>query len=587
MSPRWYVLSAVLLVSGCPKPTGPKQEQCPAEACSGHGHCEVEGGRPRCECDEYYVAVGLQCAVNCLEIDCSNRGGCVVTGNEPECICDQGYWPLSPDEGLGCKAEAPGSCAGQGCSGRGVCVEEGGPPYCICNQGWYSFGLSCVEGTCTGVECSGHGACVVDDVGAPECRCDPGYQAAGLGCVPSDCSLTDCSGNGGCVDDGGEARCVCDHGHVAVGLECRPEACASEACSGHGACVEEGGSLRCVCDPGYVADGMSCRPGCRELDCSGHGACVQSGGELRCVCDPGYVAEGQSCVAAVVRDGGVESGVDSGSADSGGVLDSGLGDGGDGAVAVDGGGPDSTVGDSSADGGDDGGPTALEWVPIVGGTFDMGDDSSAYADEKPAHSVTVPSFEMLRTEFTVSQYGECVTAGSCTEPGTGTNANWNDPGYEDHPVNYIDWQQAVDFCTWAGGRLPSEAEWEYAARSGGLDQTYPWGNDPVSCTYAVMYEGSNGCGTGRTWAVCSKEAGNTAQGLCDMAGNTWEWVQDWYHSNYAGAPIDGSAWETPSGTSRVFRGGSFYYAAGNLRAADRGGGGPGNRFDFVGARCGR
>ena len=146
LSSRWYVLSAVLLVSSCPKPPGPKQELCPADSCSGHGECVVEDDRPRCDCDEHYVSVGLQCAVNCLAIDCSGRGGCVVNGNEPECICDQGYWPLSPDEGLGCKAEAPGSCAGQGCSGQGVCVEEGGPPYCICNQGWYSFGLSCVAG---------------------------------------------------------------------------------------------------------------------------------------------------------------------------------------------------------------------------------------------------------------------------------------------------------------------------------------------------------------------------------------------------------------------------------------------------------
>jgi formylglycine-generating enzyme required for sulfatase activity len=210
--------------------------------------------------------------------------------------------------------------------------------------------------------------------------------------------------------------------------------------------------------------------------------------------------------------------------------------------------------------------------------------SAGGADELPVHAVTVPTFEMLRTEITVSQYGECVTAGSCTEPGTGTNANWNDPGYEDHPVNYIDWQQAVDFCTWAGGRLPSEAEWEYAARSGGQDITYPWGNDAATCAYAVMNEGGWGCGMDRTWTVCSKPAGNTTQGLCDMAGNVWEWVQDWYHSDYTGAPIDGSAWED-SGSIRVIRGGSFGNTSYYVRAAYRNVLGPALRNAGVAARC--
>jgi formylglycine-generating enzyme required for sulfatase activity len=213
--------------------------------------------------------------------------------------------------------------------------------------------------------------------------------------------------------------------------------------------------------------------------------------------------------------------------------------------------------------------------------------SAGDADELPVHGVTVLTFEMMRTEITVSQYGECVTVGLCTEPDTGTNANWNDGGYEDHPVNYIDWQQAVAFCTWAGGRLPSEAEWEYAARSGGQDITFPWGNDAATCTYAVMGERGPGCGTGRTWAVCSKQAGNTTQGLCDLAGNVWEWVQDWYHSDYTGAPTDGSAWEIPRGTYRVVRGGSLGHSSGHLRAANRHYFGPASRHVNVAARCAR
>ena len=186
----------------------------------------------------------------------------------------------------------------------------------------------------------------------------------------------------------------------------------------------------------------------------------------------------------------------------------------------------------------------------------MGSNSLS-PDELPVHSVTVPTFEMTATEVTVQQYGVCVSAGQCSAPGTWASCDWNDPGKEDYPVNCLDWYQAVDFCAWAGGRLPSESEWEYAARSEGQAVTYPWGNDPASCSRAVMDQGGFGCVTGQSWAVCSKVNGNTSQGLCDMAGNVSEWVQDWYHIDYTNAPTDGSAWESPSGSTRVVRGGGY------------------------------
>ena len=225
----------------------------------------------------------------------------------------------------------------------------------------------------------------------------------------------------------------------------------------------------------------------------------------------------------------------------------------------------------------------LSWMSIPGGTFMMGSDAGE-PDERPVHQVTVPEFEMNRTEVTVEQYQACVYTGVCSEPDTGGSCNWGVAGRGDHPVNCVDWQQAVDFCGFAGGRLPSEAEWEYAARGGGQDVTYPWGDESPSCAYAVMNDGGSGCGEDRTWAVCSKTAGNTAQGLCDMAGNVWEWVQDWHHSDYNGAPADGSAWEDPSGSYRVRRGGSFYYD-GALRASNRRSDGPSDRSGLIGCRC--
>jgi formylglycine-generating enzyme required for sulfatase activity len=228
----------------------------------------------------------------------------------------------------------------------------------------------------------------------------------------------------------------------------------------------------------------------------------------------------------------------------------------------------------------------LDWVFIPGGSFQMG-STTGEPREEPVHSVTVPTFEMTQTEVTVAQYGACVDVSVCTVPGSGgTYDNWGVAGRENHPVNRVDWNQSVAFCVWVGGRLPSESEWEYAASNGASKNMYPWGGETATCDYAVMYEGGYGCGTGFTMDVCSKPAGNTSHGLCDMSGNVWEWVQDWRHDNYTGAPADGSAWDD-SGLYRVKRGGSFNAGADMLRASFRGGGTPSFQDSYVGFRCGR
>lgn len=217
----------------------------------------------------------------------------------------------------------------------------------------------------------------------------------------------------------------------------------------------------------------------------------------------------------------------------------------------------------------------------------MGSESGS-SGQKPVHSVMVQTFEMTKTEVTVAQYEECVAEGACTEPRTGSYCNWADAGYEDHPVNCIDWNQARDFCEWAGGRLPSEAEWEYAARSGGQGITYPWGDDTATCDYAVMDDGGFGCGTSRTWPVCSIPAGNTDHGLCDMAGNVYAWLEDDWHDDYNGAPDDGSAWvDNPRGTDRVARGGSFVHWPSMLGVTSRSYGQPTSDDRVFGIRCSR
>jgi len=227
----------------------------------------------------------------------------------------------------------------------------------------------------------------------------------------------------------------------------------------------------------------------------------------------------------------------------------------------------------------------LQWVPLPGGSFRMGSDEGD-DDEMPAHSVTLRPFSLTMTEITVGQYRACVQVGKCTEPSQGDSCNWGQGGREDHPMDCIDWNQADAFCRAAGGRLPTEAEWEYAARSGGRDQQYPWGDEPASCQRAVMDDGGRSCGRGNTtWPVCSKPAGNSAQGLCDLVGNVWEWVADWYGSYSAEAVSDPVG--PGSGSRRVDRGGSWGSPARDLRAAYRLRDEPAYRDDHLGARCAR
>ena len=196
-------------------------------------------------------------------------------------------------------------------------------------------------------------------------------------------------------------------------------------------------------------------------------------------------------------------------------------------------------------------------------------------NEMPSHEVTVRTFELGVAEITVAEYATCVDAEVCSLPSTvvqNPTCNWGAEERLNHPINCVSWTQAKAYAEWAGARLPTEAEWEYAARSRGQNYQYPWGNEPATCDRAIMKDanGVNGCGEGITWPVCSREDGHSEQGVCDLSGNVFEWVEDDDHANYFGAPETSIAWvEEPRAARRIYRGGAFYFNATFLRVRDR------------------
>ena len=241
------------------------------------------------------------------------------------------------------------------------------------------------------------------------------------------------------------------------------------------------------------------------------------------------------------------------------------------------------------------------WIWVPAGSFEMGspESESANMNEKPVHTVTMEhgSF-MAKYEVPVVAYEACEAAGACTAPSTvdwagtgGTNRSSN--GRSNYPQNGLQWQQAREFCAWAspGARLPSEAEWEYAA-SGAIHVTYPWGDSPEpSCSNdtAMFNEADTfagrGCGTQWNGPVGSKASGASQIGALDMAGNMWEWCEDGYSTSYDGAPSDGSPSSAPWTSERVLRGGSYTESSSRLRTAWRQGESPSLRHAGVGARC--
>jgi formylglycine-generating enzyme required for sulfatase activity len=348
-----------------------------------------------------------------------------------------------------------------------------------------------------------------------------------------------------------------------AGNECgggAPDPCSGIECSLRGFCIADQGTAYCACLRGYHPSRLTCvadDPGdpCRGVDCSGHGACVDDAGYPRCACDPGYHHPGAgdprcgeyACVLLCVPDEGSQ-------------------DGGADAPAC---------------------PPGMALVPA--GPCVMGSDpGEGFVEEEPEHVVTLAAYCIDLAEVTVAEYRACVDAGICEEPGLELT------GPDDGPVAWIYWNDAQTYCLWAGKRLPTEAEWEKAARGGCEivppetcgpedERTYPWGDDAPTCERANLF----GCGGDRQ-PVGSHPAGDSPYGVHDACGNAAEWVSDWFAWSYGACPDPCTDPRGPeTGVTRVLRGGAYDDAPADARTAARDELIPGIAADAVGFRCAR
>jgi formylglycine-generating enzyme required for sulfatase activity len=239
----------------------------------------------------------------------------------------------------------------------------------------------------------------------------------------------------------------------------------------------------------------------------------------------------------------------------------------------------------------------VEMVSVPGGAFQMGcspQDSSCHANERPLHTVRLSPFLIDKYEVTNAHYTACVDSGTCTPPPTNASVlrpdYYTNPEYADYPVIAVTWYQAAEYCSWQGKRLPTEAEWEKAARGSQDARIFPWGNAWPDCSWVNGRSGSGFC-VGDTVAVGSFPHASSPSGAMEMAGNVWEWVADWYDPQYYQRYPEQDWPRNPqgpgSGIFKSIRSGAWDIGMDGARVSRRVGGLPYDLDTSTGFRCAR
>lgn len=239
-------------------------------------------------------------------------------------------------------------------------------------------------------------------------------------------------------------------------------------------------------------------------------------------------------------------------------------------------------------------------VHIPAGEFKMGSsrtaDPQTLDEELPQHIVFLKDYWIDKTEVSNAQYGMCVAEGACTKPANSHSATrgsyYEDSLYADYPVIYVSWSQAAAYCAWAGRRLPTEAEWEKAAR-GPDGYIYPWGNtfDGSLANYCDINcrtdwkDNRFDDGYIDTAPVGGYPGGASVYDVLDIAGNVYEWVADWYGPYRPGNQINPAG--PDSGLEKIIRGGAWGDDPVHVRASIRSHLKADNWLDFIGFRCAR
>jgi formylglycine-generating enzyme required for sulfatase activity len=520
---------------------------CAGEACSDGTLCTTDDTCTNAAC----VGVGVSCEDDnpCTDDGCDPAAGCTHTGNAAPCddgnactggdVCAAGTCTPGPAKDCG----DGDACTADMCEPTSAACFHPSAPQCDDGNPCTNDACKPATGACThtsvgyGVPCDDQSVCTHDDVCHGKGQC----LGTGIGCDDGNqCTTDDCDPKTGCYSTPNSD--FCDDGNPCT---------KSDTCSG-GVCLASkskpcGDSEPCTLDTCDPATGGCIHPPLPDgTPCLNYNACTVGDACKAGKCQPASVtADGAPC-----EDGDTCTEAD--------VCQS---------ATCKPGPRKACAGGWMCDKGECG-PPPPDMVLVPAGKFWMGcvpSDLGCDGSEKPQHEVYLDAFFVDAYEVTVARYQQCVAAGKCGAPWVedGNAAiNWGKPGREQHPVNTVAWHQAFAFCQWAGRRLPTEAEWEKAARGGLEGKRFPWGDEPPTCTpgqanTANMDVGTSPCcGTGLSMPV-GTGSGKNGFGLYHVIGNTPELVADWWgYEYYAVSPLTNPQGPPANVGERIVRGGA-------------------------------